>query len=1577
MTRGLAVLFLVTVHAQPGAEPHTEANSPRNIQNRIIEKSQRDKSGAAGAGALLERRALVKKAASLLGIDTSLQGKPPDGLDVAIDEMSQNLETYLNKLTKKVEDRNEEASEVVEGLTADLEAKEQAVADMIVEIEGKEEESRDKEDLLKETIADYKEKVAEVKWARKNDFDPRGSELKSALSEHEREIKEASKEYLDSMEEISDDGAKEWQQMVRETEKDLKAMEKEQARDFEDSLQDSQDDFEDGYIETMREVFASLRSADPERYIKRLQTEFKAAKKYADKATSDAHKKLSKNIVANSEKMYAKATKKLTKMVQKTGRDLEKDQKRLIKKITKKMKSWGSKTLKRITKAGKKYAKDAKNLEKQANRQMSADATSAKDLADLIEDSSGMLADIQAQTKTAEETIARFLAAVEPAAEAVKSSVDTRSAEIEQEADNAIAEEEEKVKGALEQSVVSATSGATAAFNALQDSTAKEIQDLSRDEQAQMVAMRDRSAEAATMQEETTREHDRVAEVIYEGGEVASSSQTAVEEQRKKLEKTLFDDTASMRHAVRDFNSDVRAMMAKITASLQEYTGATGEGSIPTITAAGMQQATTEATEGLAEVSSQAKEELQSIVEALQEVQATENSQAQHLRTVMGADGSGSASAYSQAVNEFPMRGAAEADKAERAEHRMEEIANNMQKEVEGMEGRMFGRAGAVDLAIGQERSAITTAANELVQQMASLVDTNYERLFDDVDGIKRTTEETLSQYRLDAKDIGSADQALEKRVQDLASRNRALDEEQQAMDTVMREEAPSKTTLQQIAQTIKTKLEEKKQKLKMSLERMFTEAEDESKRMVRAGGESLQQRSKDERQYISMAVQQLLAAMKKEVEGAEEAGQAVKSQVEQFAGRTDAVVGQMEQKNNKLRDQASTLVMQGEKQDKEQQQLYSQLSLEALMNKNQVEDEMRESIQSASTRGQADRAALKKSQEQKIEQMRNALLGELQEGKQNLAAVKTTATDHAIASEKTVEQAVYSSKEISRAAEEQKKDAEASLERDEKAEEYAVEEEEDDIKGMQEQDSVVGKRMNAGLTTLDAKAKDFGTLAVDEITAMGHKIESEAEMARTKEETIKKSMEAEQSMAAEDQDRRDDALARAVGAENAKIEDVTLNASRLANATKLSIAELKTLIGEEQKTLEENVKYLKSYTGQSAAKILMLISDVVKQELQVTHGAFSSMRSAKNNLEAWEHMMDQVTGSEAFKSLEKIANADELAVRIDASNSQLAYWLKRFETESLDWRKRVEEAFEDAEVLQELQGDAMDTDRKEQEANAAKMGMAMEQKMNGMLQNIQGTDMSELAGTMGSSIDMVKQVGKTRDQATNQLIGNLDQQLLAAQDKSKQSLDQASGDLDKIVEGNKAAHKQLSNMDKMLLALQKQEDERLAAQKAAIDARAKAFDKTLLLGPDGEANLEKPDISALKEQVKVLSAQHTKLEQRHQDADVRLKAAIGSVMGALHVASNDANLAKQQEEMREQARADALQKAQQENSAAVSAQLKREAWEADQAERQQRIDQLKTLQNTHVDNVNREQIASSTMANLIGGISNALPMVR
>jgi hypothetical protein len=160
-----------------------------------------------------------------------------------------------------------------------------------------------------------------------------------------------------------------------------------------------------------------------------------------------------------------------------------------------------------------------------------------------------------------------------------------------------------------------------------------------------------------------------------------------------------------MRRAVRDFSGDVRSMMAKISSNIQTYSGASGEESIPTITTAGMQQASTEALAGLTEVSTQAKKELQGISAALQEVQLSETARAAELRSIMGADGSGSGSAYSEAVNEFPLRGEGIADKTERAVHKMEKSASDMEKEVASMEGKMFGQSGAVDLAIGRERS--------------------------------------------------------------------------------------------------------------------------------------------------------------------------------------------------------------------------------------------------------------------------------------------------------------------------------------------------------------------------------------------------------------------------------------------------------------------------------------------------------------------------------------------------------------------------------------------------------------------------------------------------------------------------------------------------------------------------------------------------------------------------------------------------------------------------------------------------------------------------------------------------------
>ena len=117
---------------------------------------------------------------------------------------------------------------------------------------------------------------------------------------------------------------------------------------------------------------------------------------------------------------------------------------------------------------------------------------------------------------------------------------------------------------------------------------------------------------------------------------------------------------------------------------------------------------------------------------------------------------------------------------------------------------------------------------------------------------------------------------------------------------------------------------------------------------------------------------------------------------------------------------------------------------------------------------------------------------------KQDLRGVQQEVTDHAVASEKAVEQAAYAAETIAHEAESQKKEAEATLEHDETAARAAVEEEEDEIGEMRAKDSVAGKRMGVALTTLDEKTKDFGNGAVDKITNLGHKIESQAAIFRT-----------------------------------------------------------------------------------------------------------------------------------------------------------------------------------------------------------------------------------------------------------------------------------------------------------------------------------------------------------------------------------------------------------------------------------------------------------------------------------------------
>merc|ERR1719329_1144458 len=122
--------------------------------------------------------------------------------------------------------------------------------------------------------------------------------------------------------------------------------------------------------------------------------------------------------------------------------------------------------------------------------------------------------------------------------------------------------------------------------------------------------------------------------------------------------------------------------------------------------------------------------------------------------------------------------------------------------------------------------------------------------------------------------------------------------------------------------------------------------------------------------------------------------------------------------------------------------------------------------------------------------------------------------------------------------------------------------------------------------------------------------------------------------------------------------------------------------------------------------------------------------------------------GGEAYKTLERISQADELAVRSGSEMSELDYWIEQFEKESVAWREQVDTAFGDSEKMQELQGKKLAADRAEQAANQAKLAGALESKMQSMISSLGGVGISGLESALDSNVNTLKELNVARDKS-------------------------------------------------------------------------------------------------------------------------------------------------------------------------------------------------------------------------------------
>lgn len=88
--------------------------------------------------------------------------------------------------------------------------------------------------------------------------------------------------------------------------------------------------------------------------------------------------------------------------------------------------------------------------------------------------------------------------------------------------------------------------------------------------------------------------------------------------------------------------------------------------------------------------------------------------------------------------------------------------------------------------------------------------------------------------------------------------------------------------------------------------------------------------------------------------------------------------------------------------------------------------------------------------------------------------------------------------------------------------------------------------------------------------------------------------------------------------------------------------------------------------------------------------------------------------------------------------------------------------------------------------------------------------------------------------------------------------------------------------MDQMVAAIQRQQEKRLAVQKAVLDDRAKGFSDALLLGPR-EGGPPAPDVTDLQAKAAALERQHAQLSARHETAARSIGDLLGTLAGQAH----------------------------------------------------------------------------------------------
>lgn len=438
------------------------------------------------------------------------------------------------------------------------------------------------------------------------------------------------------------------------------------------------------------------------------------------------------------------------------------------------------------------------------------------------------------------------------------------------------------------------------------------------------------------------------------------------------------------------------------------------------------------------------------------------------------------------------------------------------------------------------------------------------------------------------------------------------------------------------------------------------------------------------------------------------------------------------------------------------------------------------------------------------------------------------------------------------------------------------------EVEGLSRDEDMNAKRMGEGAKTMGTVLQDGGDKAAEALVQTEEQIKSEAELARIAEDSATQDIRAETRIGAEKLDRADTELAFSMGKLLGSLGTTEAGLSRTNALTKTQSEEIAKLVGVENGASADNKNYLKTYAVTSAAQALEILTYLISAQMTMVRQNFVYNNNFEKELNGIGYHFNKVTGGAAFKALQSVAQADEDAITIAANHEKLEYWIEQFEKQEKDFQGRVEQGFIDQDALEKMTRAELAQDREEQKKAALKSQEMLDGKVNGMLKEVGvGFDASVLDDALGESMYAMTDLGKTRAQADNAVLDNLQGVLDREGNQADQDVTRTQGELSAIGAEKMEAAKTLSTMSNMIDMIQRSNEKKMKAMKSLMNDRAAQFSEALLLGSSSMKEVA-PDVHELKDRALKLKGDHDALAKRHGIAENNLQVLMNKIHDGL-----------------------------------------------------------------------------------------------